>query len=252
MAKLIFLGTAAAVADVNHENTHLALITQRKLLLIDCPGNPVVRLQKMGIDAASRLTHLLLTHFHPDHTSGFALLLQTLWLQGRTSPLHVHGLEFTLRQSQRLLKLYDWETWSEMFPVVFHEIPEKEMYMAMDFDELRVYTSPVSHYVPALGIRIELPDSNGSVAFSSDTRPCAELTRLAREVDCLIHEATGEHFGHSSAAQAGTIARQAKAKALYLIHYPVWRSEPALLLDQARETYGGEVRLAEDFDTIEI
>lgn len=252
MAKLIFLGTAAAVADAKHENTHLAVVTERKLLLIDCPGNPVVRLQQAGISPTSRLTDLLLTHFHPDHTSGLPLLLQTLWLLGRTSPLHVHGLEFTIRQSQRMLKLYDWETWSEMFPVIFHEIPEEEMYMALDSDELRLYTSPVSHYVPTLGARIELAAGQFSMAFSSDTRPCAAMTRLAQEVEFLIHEATGEHFGHSSAAQAGEIARQAKARSLYLIHYPVWQTDPTKFLGEAKATFGGEVHLAQDFQTIEI
>jgi ribonuclease Z len=252
MAKIIFLGTAAAVANAEHENTHLAVITDHKLLLIDCPGNPVVRLQQAGITPTSRLTDLFLTHFHPDHSSGLPLLLQTLWLLGRTTPLHLHGSEFTMRQSQRMLKLYDWETWSEMFPVVFHEIPEEEMYMVLDTDEMRLYTSPVSHYVPTLGARIELPDSQHSLAFSSDTRPCPEMARLADGVNILIHEATGEHFGHSSAAQAGEIARQAKAVSLYLIHYPVWQTDPAKFLIEAKATFGGEVHLAQDYQSIDI
>jgi ribonuclease Z len=175
-----------------------------------------------------------------------------LWLLGRTTPLHLYGSEFTIRQSQRMLKLYDWETWSEMFPVIFHEIPEEERYMAFDTNEMRLYTSPVSHYVPALGARVELPDSQHSLAFSSDTRPCSEMARLAEGVDILIHEATGEHFGHSSAAQAGEIARQAKAKSLYLIHYPVWQTDPSTFVSEAKATYGGEVHLAQDYETIEI
>ena len=252
MAKLIFLGTAAAVADAKHENTHLAVVTERRLLLIDCPGNPVVRMQHAGIDLTHRLTDLLLTHFHPDHISGLPLLLQTLWLLGRTEPLHVHGMDFTLHQSQRLFNLYDWETWSEMFPLVYHEIPEQERYMALDAAELRLYTSPMSHYVPTLGVRVELPASRFSLAFSSDTRPCPEMTRLAQDVDILIHEATGAHTGHSSAAQAGEIAHQAKAKALYLIHYPVWETDPAPLVEQAKMMFDGEVHLAEDYQVVEI
>jgi ribonuclease Z len=78
------------------------------------------------------------------------------------------------------------------------------------------------------------------------------VTRLAEGVDILIHEATGEHTGHSSAAQAGEVARQAGAKLLYLIHYPVWESDPAPLIDQAKATYGGEVHLAEDYLVLEL
>lgn len=252
MAKLIFLGTAAAVPDAKHENTHLVVATKRRMLLIDCPGNPVVRMQQVGIDAADQLTDLLLTHFHPDHVSGLPILLQTMWLQGRSAALRVHGLDFTLRQAQRMLKLFDWETWSEMFPVQFSEIPEQEMYMVFDDVEMRLYTSPVSHYLPTLGARIELDGGRRSLAYSCDTRPCPALTRLAEGVDILIHEATGEHFGHSSAAQAGETARQAGAKSLYLVHYPVWKSDPLPLVDQARAVFGGEVKLAQDYQVVEI
>jgi ribonuclease Z len=252
MAKLIFLGTAAAVADAKHENTHLAVVTDHRLLLIDCPGNPVVRMQQAGIDATHRLTDLLITHFHPDHVSGLPLLLQTLWLLGRTEPLHIHGLDFTVHQAQRLFNLYDWETWSDMFPLIYHNIPEQEMYMALDAAEMRLYTSPVSHYLPTLGVRVELPASRRALAYSCDTRPCPAVARLAEGVDILIHEATGEHTGHSSAAQAGEVARQAGAKVLYLIHYPVWQSDPAPLLAQAKATFGGEVQLAEDYLALEF
>lgn len=252
MAKLIFLGTAAAVADAKHENTHLAIVTDHHLLLIDCPGNPVVRMQQAGINITHRLTDLLLTHFHPDHISGFPLLLQTLWLLGRTEPLHIYGLDFTLHQAQRLFNLYDWETWSDMFPLVYHNIPEQEMYMALDTAEMRLYTSPVSHYVPTLGARVELPASRRSLAFSSDTRPCPAMNRLAQQVDILIHEATGEHTGHTSAAQAGEIARETGAKSLYLIHYPVWETDSTPLVDEASSAFSGEVHLAQDFQTVEI
>jgi ribonuclease BN (tRNA processing enzyme) len=126
------------------------------------------------------------------------------------------------------------------------------MYMALDTADLRVYTSPVSHYVPTLGVRVELPASRRSLVFSSDTRPCPSLTRLAQDTDFLIHEATGAHTGHSSAFQAGETARQANAKALYLIHYPVWESDPRRLVDEARASYGNSVYLAEDLQVIEI
>jgi ribonuclease Z len=252
MAKLIFLGTAAAVADAKHENTHLAFVTDNRLLLIDCPGNPVVRMQQVGYNLTHRLTDLLLTHFHPDHVSGFPLLIQTLWLLGRNEPLHVYGLDFTLHQAQRLFNLYDWETWTDLFPLFYHNIPEEEMFMALDSDELRLYTSPVSHYLPTLGARVELLSGRYSIAYSCDTRPSPAVTRLAQGVDILIHEATGAHTGHSSAAQAGEVAREAKAKSLYLIHYPVWENNPRPLVKEAKSEFGAEVHLAEDYQVIDI
>jgi ribonuclease Z len=78
------------------------------------------------------------------------------------------------------------------------------------------------------------------------------MTRLAKDVDILIHEATGAHTGHSSAAQAGELARLAGAKTLYLIHYPVWKSDPAPLVGEAKMTFGGKVHLAEDYQVVEV
>jgi ribonuclease Z len=252
MPKLMFLGTAAAVADEKHENTHLAIVTDKRLLLIDCPGNPVVRMKQMGIDLTHRLTDLLLTHFHPDHVSGFPLLIQTLWLLGRNEPLHIYGLDFTIHQAHRLINLYDWETWTDLFPLIYHNIPEEERFMALDGEDLRLYTSPASHYLPTLATRVELLSGQYSLAYSCDTRPFPAVTRLAEGVDTLIHEATGAHTGHSSAGQAGEVAREAGAKSLYLIHYPVWENDPTPLIAEAKSEFDGEVHLAQDYEIIDI
>ena len=95
MPKLIILGTAHAIPDENHENTHLALIGEQRQVLIDCTGSPVVRLKKAGIDLNS-LTDIFLTHFHPDHVAGIPSLLMSMWLLGRRDPLNIYGLQYTL------------------------------------------------------------------------------------------------------------------------------------------------------------
>lgn len=101
MAKIVFLGTASAIADQTHDNTHLLIQNEGRIVLVDCGGNPGPRLIRTGIDP-DRITDLLLTHFHPDHVAGAPLWLMNLWLQGRTQTLTVHGLEHTIQQSPRL------------------------------------------------------------------------------------------------------------------------------------------------------
>lgn len=73
MPKLIFLGTSNAVPDIQHENTHLALVGGQRLLMIDCVNSPIVRLSQAGLNVDD-LTDVLLTHFHPDHVSGVPTL----------------------------------------------------------------------------------------------------------------------------------------------------------------------------------
>lgn len=48
MTKLVFLGTANAVADAHHENTHFAIKGENRFILVDCVGSPIVRLEKAG------------------------------------------------------------------------------------------------------------------------------------------------------------------------------------------------------------
>jgi len=68
----------------------------------------------------------------------------------------------------------------------------------------------------------------------------------------LIHEASGGTIGHTSAEQAGEIARQAEVGSLYLIHYPTRKIDPETLVTEARRTFPGPVALARDFMELEF
>jgi ribonuclease BN (tRNA processing enzyme) len=68
----------------------------------------------------------------------------------------------------------------------------------------------------------------------------------------LIHEATGSSPGHTSAAQAGEVARQAEVGSLVLIHYPVYPHVNSNLEADASAHFQGPVALAEDFMRIPL
>ncbi len=246
MPELIFLGTSNAIPDLRHENTHMALVGQNRLLLIDCANNPIVRLSQAGLNVHD-LTDLLLTHFHPDHVSGVPSLLMNCWLLGRKDPLHIYGLAHTLERVQKVMEFYEWSNWPDFYPVYFHVLLDRELFPALENPEFRIFTSPVCHMVPCIGLRIEFPTSSRVIAYSCDTEPCPQVVRLAAQADLLIHEASGASVGHSSAAQAGEIAHQAGVKALYLVHYPTGDFDPRPLVEQAGQSFPGPVTLAEDF-----
>jgi ribonuclease Z len=251
MPKLIFLGTSNAIPDETHENTHMAVVGENHFLLIDCVNNPIVRMKQAGLNI-HELTDLLLTHFHPDHVSGVPSLLMNSWLLGRSTPLHIYGLEYTLERIERMMEFYEWQSWPGFFPVSFHSVPEEELAWVLENKDFRVFASPVHHMVPAIGLRIEFPAIDQVLAYSCDTEPCQEVIRLGRDANVLIHEATGDSFGHSSASQAGEVASQAGAKILYLIHYPTGDFDPYPLVEEARTTFSGPVYLAEDFMELEF
>ena len=244
MVKLIILGSANAVSDETHENTHLALKGQERLLLIDCVGNPILRLRRANLDF-NDLTDLILTHFHPDHVSGVPLLLMDMWLLGRRKPLHIYGLQYTIDRMEGVMGFYDWAKWPDFFPVSFHRLAVGEMVPVFESNEMSVMASSVQHLLPTIGLRIEFPRSNQSMAYSCDTEPCSQVVRLGSGSTLLIHEASGPFPGHSSAEQAGKIALEAGAKKLMLIHYPGQGADG--LLEQARSVFPREAILAKDF-----
>jgi len=246
MPKVIILGSSNAIPDETHENSHMALIGDDRLVLIDCVSNPIVRLRKAGLDIEN-ITDLILTHFHPDHVSGVPLLLMNLWLIGRKRELRIFGLDYTLDRLETLMDLYGWDSWPRFFPVEMNRLAEKEMNLVQENDQWRIFSSPVSHIIPNIGLRIEFPNSKKVFAYSCDTEPCPQVVQLANNSDVLIHESAGASLGHSSASQAGQIANEAQAKQLYLIHYPNGNFKDHNLLSSAKGSFGGPVKLAVDF-----
>ena len=248
MAKITFLGTASAVPDRNHQNTHFVVQTESGTVLVDCVGNPIVRLREAGIDPLS-ITDLVLTHFHPDHVSGVPLLLMDLWLLGRKQPLDIYGLESVLEKFEAMMDLYEWETWGGFYPVHLHPVTAPDRLVIIDRAQLKVLASKVRHMIPAMGLRFELP--GGTVCYSTDTEPRVEVVRLAEGADFLIHEASGSMGGHTGAREAGVIASDAGVKTLILIHYdPI--SVPDELKAEARQSFSGEVIIAKDLMTLPI
>lgn len=250
MAKVVILGTASAIPDEKHENTHLAIVG-KETTLIDCVGTPTVRLHKAGIDLSS-INDLIVTHFHPDHVSGVPLLLMNMWLLGRQEPLRIYGLHHCVERLEDMMASYHWDNWPDFFPVAFHRLPERARVAVLQKEDYRVFSSPVRHMVPTVGLRIEGQSRGKVVAYSCDTEPTPSIVELAGGADVLIHEASGGGVGHSTAEQAGSAAREAEVGRLLLIHYPTSGADLAQLVAQARRVFSGEVALAEDLMEIEI
>lgn len=251
MTKLIILGASNAIPSRESENTHLLVLGRERTVLVDCASNPIVRLEQVGIDF-QRVTDIILTHFHPDHVGGLPLLLMDMWLLGRRSPLMIYGLHYTLDRAEKMMQMYGWEEWPNFFPVSFCRVPADDLALVMDNAEMRVFASPVKHFVPNIGLRFELKESGKSFAYSCDTEPCPQLPGLAAGVDLLLHEATGYFAGHSSAAQAAEAARQAEVGALMLIHYPTGKLATGDPVAEARAKFPGPVSLAKDFMEIDL
>jgi len=251
MSKLFFLGTSNAISDEHHENTHMVLVGEQHMILIDCVDSTVLRLKRIGLDL-HRLSDLILTHFHPDHVSGVPQLLMNMWLMGRILPLNIYGLQHTLSRIEDLMGLYGMSEWPNFFPVEFKRLPSKDIISVLECDEFHIFAVPMKHLIPTIGLRIEFLKSKKVLAYSCDTEPCPQVICLAQSANILIHEAAGVSAGHSSAEQAGEAATRAKVNELYLIHYPAGKVSTSELLSEARRKFKGPVRVAEDFGSLNM
>jgi len=251
MLKLTILGSAATVADAYHENTYMVLQGSQSSLLIDCAGGPMARLDRAKVDLET-LDGLLATHHHTDHIYGVPVLLLGLWLRGRERPFVIYGSPRTLQVIRKMMQLMEWQVWPDMYPVTYREIPWEERAQVIDHDEYAIYTSPVQHLMPTVGLRIESKKTGKALAYSSDTRPCDAVVRLAQGADILIHEANGPLPGHSTPVQAGEIAQRAGVGRLVLIHYPVFSENLDVWCSVAATAFDGLVELAEDFKVFEF
>lgn len=251
MAQIRILGTAAAVRDANHENTHFVILGETGPILVDCSSNPLGKLQEYGI-ADEALKDVILTHFHPDHVSGVPNMLMHMWQLGRQSALRFYGLHHCMNRVEDMMVAFSWHEWPNFFPVTFNRVSERFNAQVLENDDFKIAAWPVQHFIPTVGLRIENKRNGKILAYTCDTNPTASLYELGKDADILIHESAGEGFGHSSARQAGETATKVGAKSLYLIHYWVWNTDPTPLIAQAQTTYSGPVILCQDYDTIEF
>jgi ribonuclease Z len=248
MAQVLLLGTAAALADGSREPTSLALRGPQTTILIDCGANPLRQLQRLGVPLDS-LDRLILTHSHPDHTAGFPLLVEMLWLARRQRPLPVHGPAEALDVARRVFAQWDTSGWKGLFDLEWHPVPLEESVLVVSTPEFDLTAAPGRHSVPVIGLRTRAHPGRGLLAYSSDGEASPGVSALAQGVDLLVHEATGDFPGHSTAEAAARLARDAGARRLVLVHLaPQLADLPARFAD-ARALFGGEVHLGEDLAT---
>jgi ribonuclease Z len=251
VAKVVTLGTAAAVPNETHANTYLAVEGELGFFLVDCGNNPILRIQRAGL-ALERFRGLILTHFHPDHVATVPILLMDTWLLKRTDPLPIYGLQDVLDRYNVLMDLFRRDEWPGFFDTPCHVISGEVGALVLDDDDFRITAAPVEHVVPNIGLRIESKHGGGVVAYSSDTSPCDAMVELARDADILIHEAAEPTLGHSSAAQAGDIAHRAGAGKLVLVHYRPAPHKYDRWIEEATAVFGGPVELGQDLNTYDF
>ena len=221
------LGTGAAVSDTDRTTTMLAFEDGGAFFLVDCGADAVRELMCADLDPAA-VSAVVLTHEHPDHVSGFALLVEKLWLLGRRKPIPVYGPESALRVARTCFEAYATDRWEGLPDREMHTVEASAGALVFEDDTFRVTATPVDHPVPTIGLRVEAA-SGAIAAYSADTAKDPAVVDLARGASVLVHEGTGHLPGvHASPEEAAETARDAGVDRLVLVHIPVGATDADL------------------------
>lgn len=261
MVEIVFLGTSNAFTAGRRGN--LALLIEASGFRTLVEAGPAIMQQLACINLqAAKIEQLFVSHSHGDHTLGFPMLaLNRLRASTR---LHVYAGPSTIASLKMLWVQAFTGYGSHRLKSDWHYLSERgpdEMKLSHG---VTLRTVVVSHPpgTPTLAARWDFAHGS-SVTFATDTLPCTATVELAHGSDLLIHEATfsaelqpdidpAKHF-HTSARQAGEIARQADCPRLALVHLsPGIGEHPNVLAEEARAGTDLQVIVPEDGERISL
>jgi len=199
---------------------------------------------------------VVISHMHADHFIDFIPLRYALRYGARTHDRRVklflppggteilHGMvtPFVGEAGAFLDDVFAIETYDPQGAIVIGDV--------------RVTFAPTKHYIACYAMRFSTPEV--TLVYSADTAPDDGLAAFARDATLLLCEATLtreeealEPRGHLSSREAGLLATQARAKALFLSHYPA-SAKPAEMARAASETYAGPIRVVDDANRYDL
>jgi ribonuclease BN (tRNA processing enzyme) len=242
--EIFFLGTGTAVPVRQHAPAGLLVVAAGQTILLDIGPGTLGRLELAGYSCA-QLHHLLLTHFHSDHTLDLATLLQVFnYSPGaeRTDAFTIIACPGIENFYQRLLDLYP-----DLSPISYKLNINHVFKEEFSIGKLKARSAPTGHTPESIAYRLN--DGKRTLVYSGDATTHGELVQLADQADLLICEcsfpAGWETEDHLNADTAGIIAQQAGVKSLVLTHcYPP--AQEVDLVAQVRRHYDGMVQLAVD------
>jgi ribonuclease Z len=103
------------------------------------------------------------------------------------------------------------------------------------------------------------PRRGVKLTYAVDTRPCPQVVKLASGSDLLIHDSCfaesaatkAKEYGHSTAAEAATVAKKSKSRRLALFHISAMYDDPTPLLVEAKKVFRQTI-LPQDMETVPV
>ena len=251
--ELITLGTGTVAPSAQRSSAAHFVRRNGVQLLLDCGPGTLHRLATFSIPWPS-ITHVALTHFHPDHFADLPMLVYALKYTTRPpreDPLVILGPRGVVRLLKSLAEGYGSWLLNPGFPIVILDVQTGEPF-PLD-GELTLEAFPVPHTEESVALGLTAPE--GRLVYTGDTGPSEELARWANGCSLLLAECSlPESMAmdiHLTPERAGELAQAAGAKRLVLTHFypPVETPDPAA---GAATRFSGPVTAATDGERFTI
>ncbi|MBN1233719.1 MAG: MBL fold metallo-hydrolase [Candidatus Coatesbacteria bacterium] len=199
-------------------------------LLVDA-GTGIIRRGKEAKPAPDKRYHILFSHTHLDHISGFVFFLP---IQDPESHITIYSPEGTEKNLLDIFENLFQEQYSPLRSLknVAAKIDFQPLFESEDYiiDGFKVSTVLTDHTTKTLGYRIEADEKSFCMITDHNARPSVyndRVLELCKDCDLLMHDAQFSDeeytkrlsYGHSSISLAISNGISANCRNLLLFHH---------------------------------
>jgi ribonuclease BN (tRNA processing enzyme) len=235
------LGSGTLLPDAGrHSAAHHVSLGDASVLL-DCGSGTVHGLARHGIDWEG-LTHVAVTHYHPDHVGDLSALMFALrgragWLEreGRglappAPPLTLFGPPGFRTYLERAASALGAHVLDPKRPIRVEELAPRVAFDDPQY-RFRIEAHPTPHTEESVAYR--LSGDEGTVGYTGDTGPSEEMAAFLRGAGLVISECawseSGQGPGHLAPEDVAELAHTVRPELLILTHvYPPMTPEEAV------------------------
>lgn len=147
----LFLGTSSMVPTKDRNHAGVFVSHGNEGILLDCGEGTQRQLKIAGI-SLSKITRILITHWHGDHVLGLLGLMQTMGSLDYPRTLLIYGPKGTEKRLKLMQKAFVFE---DRLDYKVHDIKKRVFFEADDF---LLEALPLDHTTPCLGFNVVQKD----------------------------------------------------------------------------------------------
>ena len=150
--RITILGTSAMLPTKERNPTSIMVEYEKEGILIDC-GEGTQRQMRIAGIKPTKITKILISHFHGDHVLGIPGLIQSLGASEYRGTLEIYGPEKSSYYIRNMLKGFEFR---ERIKFKIYELKDSKRFFSNK--ELEIYCKKLKHDIPCLAYSIKEKD----------------------------------------------------------------------------------------------